>query len=211
VIEGVDGSGKTVQARLLVEWLEARGVDVVATREPTDGPWGQRYRAWARRELEATPEEVLECFLEDRREHVASVIRPALERGAVVVCDRYAASTLAYQAAQGLDRGGIRARHTKLGIPDADLALWLRVPVPTAMERLAGKRGEAPRAVSRRRTRSGDPQERFERRAFLERVDAEYAALGLREIDGRGTTEQVAARVRAAVLPLLRARGVLDG
>jgi thymidylate kinase len=70
------------------------------------------------------------------------------------------------------------------------------VPVPLALERLASKRRV-------------QTEERFERRAFLERVDAEYASLSLCEIDGQGTTEEVAARVRAAVLPLLQERGVL--
>jgi dTMP kinase len=174
-LEGIDGSGKTLQAGLLVEWLEGEGIDVVATREPTDGTWGRRYRSWARGDSEATPEEVLDFFLRDRSEHVEQVIAPALEQGAVVVCDRYTHSTLAYQAAQGIDRDELRERHRALGLPEPDLALWIRVPVEVGIDRIRDEAGE-----------------RFERAAFLERVE-------------------VADRVREAVLPVLRDRGVLRG
>ena len=186
VLEGIDGSGKSVQARLLVRRLEKQELDVLLTQEPTDGPWGRRYRSWARGDSEASAEEVAHFFIEDRREHVEGVIRPALERGCVVVCDRYSPSTLAYQAAQGLDRAELAARHREFPVPD--LVIWLRVPVALALERL-GERVE----------------ERFEKREFLERVDSEYAKLGLSAVDGTGTEEQVAARVRALVPPLLRA------
>ena len=174
VLEGIDGAGKSEQARRLAAWLRARDKHVVETREPTSGEWGQRYRAWARGESQAEPEEVLHFFSEDRREHVAQVIRPALERGAVVVCDRYVASTLAYQAAQGLERERVRKRMDAGCFPEPDLVLWLRLPVAQALARL-GK----------------SASERFERAAFLARVDAEYAGLGLEEVDASGPVDEV--------------------
>ena len=88
VLEGIDGAGKSEQAVRLTSWLEASDWPVISTREPTDGPWGRRYRAWARGETEAEPAEVLRFFTEDRREHVAARIRPALDAGQIVVCDR---------------------------------------------------------------------------------------------------------------------------
>lgn len=181
VLEGIDGSGKTEQARRLADWLRRAGRELVETREPTDGPWGRCYRAWARGEREASPEEVLRYFLEDRREHVAALIAPALHRGADVVCDRYRASTLAYQAAQGLDRERLCRIFASAEFPEPDLELWLRLPVAVAEERLGGAR------------------ERFEEVEFLERVDAEYARLGLCEIDAVGTPEAVHARIIARV------------
>ena len=182
MLEGIDGSGKTEQTRRLARWLETRGHRVVSTREPTAGAHGRRYRAWARGEFEATADEVLGFFLADRREHLALVVLPALERGEIVVCDRYKDSTLAYQAAQGLDRANLRALFDTPEFPAPDLVLWLRVPVPTALVRM------------------GDTAtERFERADFLVRVDAEYERLGLEAIDASGTADEVERAVRARV------------
>ena len=187
VLEGIDGAGKSEQARRLAAWLRERGERVVETREPTNGVWGQRYRAWARGDVQAEPEEVLRFFVEDRCEHVARVIGPALEEAAIVVCDRYVASTLAYQAAQGLERDHVAKRMERERFPQPDLALWLRLPVAQALERLG------PTA-----------HERFERAAFLERVDAESARLDLLEIDARGSRDAVAQLIQKRVGELLR-------
>ncbi len=186
VLEGIDGAGKSEQARRLAAWLRERGERVVETREPTKGVWGQRYRAWARGDAQAKPEEVLRFFAEDRCEHVARVIGPALEEGAIVVCDRYVASTLAYQAAQGLDRDRVVERMEREHFPQPDLVLRLRLPVTQALERLG------PTA-----------HERFERAVFLERVDAEYARLDLVEIDASGSPDAVAQAIQRRVGELL--------
>jgi dTMP kinase len=182
VFEGIDGSGKSEQARRLVATLALEGHDVVSTREPTDGEWGRTYRAWAAGGFEAEPDEVLRWFLADRREHVAKVVGPALERGDVVVCDRYRDSTRAYQAAQGIDRARLETLFAGAEFPAPDLVLWLRVPVATALARM-GKTAS----------------ERFERADFLFRVDAEYERLGLEPIDARGAPEEVEREVRARV------------
>lgn len=182
VLEGIDGSGKSEQARRLAAWLEAQGHRVVSTREPTDGDFGRRYRAWARGEFEATPEQVLELFLADRREHLKQVVAPALERGELVVCDRYKHSTLAYQAAQGIDRARLRALFDAPEFLAPDLVLWLRVPVATALARMGAS-----------------ATERFERAEFLERVEAEYARLGLEAIDASGPVDAVERAIRARV------------
>jgi dTMP kinase len=189
VLEGIDGAGKSEQAGRLAAWLRASGQTVVETREPTDGVWGRRYREWARAArgpIEASAAEVLQFFVEDRREHVEAVILPALSRGDVVVCDRYAASTRAYQAAQGIDRDKLRRLFEADEFPRPDLELWLRIPVGPALERL------------------GDgATERFERAAFLERVDLEYARLDLTEVDATGSPDEVERAIRARVEPLL--------
>ena len=87
VLEGIDGSGKSEQSRRLAAWLRRRGHEVVETREPSDTEWGRRYRAWARGEHEASPETVLRYFIEDRREHVAVLIQPAVEAGKIFRTD----------------------------------------------------------------------------------------------------------------------------
>jgi dTMP kinase len=186
VLEGIDGSGKTTQAKLLAAWLRTRCGEVLETFEPTHGPHGLRYRAWARGGGDEKPEEVLRWFVEDRREHVARVIGPALARGAAVICDRYAASTRAYQAAQGLDRALVDRTLESGSLPEPDVTLWLRVPVAVAVERLGAA-----------------ATERFERADFLARVDAEYARLGLEPIDASGPPDEVQVRLRERVMPLL--------
>jgi dTMP kinase len=186
VLEGIDGSGKSTQARRIADWLVARGERVVLTREPTDGEWGRRYRRWARGELDAKPDEVLDYFVRDRHEHVRERIAPALAGGAVVVCDRYVASTRAYQSADGIDRERLAARLDAERFPEPDLVLWLRLPVATALARLGA-----------------DATERYEDSGFLERVDAEYARLCLLEIDAALPPDQVEADLRARIEPLL--------
>ncbi|MBW2416882.1 MAG: dTMP kinase [Deltaproteobacteria bacterium] len=190
VLEGIDGSGKTEQSRRLAAWLRETGRSVIETREPTDGEWGRRYRAWARGEIEASADEVLEFFVEDRREHVARLVLPALERGDDVVCDRYVASTLAYQAAHGVDRHKLRAATEGAAFPEPDLVVWLRLPVADALARLGSRLGSR---------RGSQVIERYERSGFLERVDAEYEALGLESTDAAGDVDQVARRIRARV------------
>src|SRR4051812_21288936 len=91
--EGIDGSGKSTQAAMLGAWLNGQGREVVLTKEPTNGPHGTRLRQpfMAGR---LSPREELDCFVADRREHVESLIKPALARGAVVIVDRYYYSTV---------------------------------------------------------------------------------------------------------------------
>ena len=182
VLEGIDGSGKTTQIARVVTLLRERGLAVIETHEPTDGIWGRRYRSWARGELSATPEDVLRFFVEDRREHAAQLILPELERGSVVISDRYYYSTLAYQAAQGIDRATLTEQLRIDELPQPDLALWLRLPVALALER-AGSTAVEP----------------FEKAAFLERVDAEYERMGLVEVDASGTMQEVEETIRARV------------
>ena len=101
VFEGGDGVGKSTQAGLLAAWLSGRGREVVRTFEPGDGEVNARIRAIllsrATHDLAPLAEALL--FAADRAQHVHELIRPALDRGAVVVCDRYVDSTLAYQGA----------------------------------------------------------------------------------------------------------------
>jgi dTMP kinase len=100
--EGADGSGKTTQAGLLAGWLREQGREVVATREPGGTPLGEAIREVVLHGVEMTAWAEATLFASARAEHVARVIRPALERGAWVVCDRYVDSSIVYQ---GIARG----------------------------------------------------------------------------------------------------------
>jgi dTMP kinase len=101
VLEGGDGVGKSTQAGLLCEWLSDRGVEVVRTFEPGDTPAGRQIRRLvldpATGELAPRAEALL--YAADKAQHLAEIVQPALDRGAVVVCDRYVDSMLAYQGA----------------------------------------------------------------------------------------------------------------
>jgi dTMP kinase len=101
-VEGVEGSGKTTHCKRLSQWLGARGHEVVLTSEPDGTPLGSAIRALFERDGTApTPLAQTFLFMAARQQHVAHVIRPALARGAVVVSDRYADATLAYQGFGG--------------------------------------------------------------------------------------------------------------
>ena len=105
--EGPDFSGKSTQAALLVEWLRGEGHEVIATREPGGTPVGEVIRDVVLHGLEMGAWAEAALFASARAEHVERVIRPALERGAWVVCDRYVDSSLVYQ---GIGRGlGVEA------------------------------------------------------------------------------------------------------
>ncbi|MBI2543643.1 MAG: dTMP kinase, partial [Candidatus Rokubacteria bacterium] len=107
-VEGVEGSGKTTHCRLLADWLRAQGYRVSETSEPDGSPIGAAVRAIFEQDGLTPLTETL-LFMAARQQHVAQVIRPALEGGEIVISDRYADATLAYQGyGRGLDLQTIR-------------------------------------------------------------------------------------------------------
>jgi len=139
VIEGIDGTGKSTQSKRLAEWFRAQGREVVLSREPTDGPWGKKLRESATTGR-LSPDEELEYFLNDRREHVETKIKPALADGKVVILDRYYFSTMAYQGARGFDPALISQRNEEFATKP-DLLLILDLSVESAHKRI-GARGD---------------------------------------------------------------------
>jgi len=130
-LEGIDGCGKTTQAGLLVEWLRRRGYHVRLTREPGGTEAGEPLREiLLSPERVITPEAELFLYLADRSLHVAQTVKPALAEGRVVVCERHADSTLAYQGAgRGLDMELLRRLNAvAAGGLSPDLTLVLDVP-----------------------------------------------------------------------------------
>jgi dTMP kinase len=139
VLEGLDGAGTSTQAARVADALRARDLRVCVTAEPSDGPLGAVARAHVRREITLGPAAAALAFIGDRADHVARVVRPALQRGEWVVCDRYVLSTLAYQGTDGMDRAWILSASDDLEVPD--LTVYLDVPEVVAAERVAARGG----------------------------------------------------------------------
>jgi len=146
--EGIDGSGKSTQARMLAEALRADGFDVVLTREPGGSPGAEEIR---RLVLEGDPDrwsaetEIL-LFTAARRDHLERLINPALEAGKVVICDRFADSTRMYQ---GLSRGNLRAKvdalHSLMIGREPDLTLLIDIDPDIGLGRAKGRNGHEER------------------------------------------------------------------
>ena len=139
VIEGIDGAGKSTQARMLLRTLRLLRFDAVSYGEPTRGRWGREIRAKAKLAGSLTPAQELDLFLRDRRENVEKNIRPGLETGRVIILDRYYFSTVAYQGAKGLDPVRIRRLNERFA-PKPDLVFILDLPAVRGLERIEGRK-----------------------------------------------------------------------
>jgi len=138
-VEGIDASGKTTQARRLVTKLRRKGIDAVYTTEPSSGKVGKLIRRYVLDREKRVPislEALL--FAADRVDHLETEVKPALERGRIVVCDRYVYSSLAYQGAAGLDFDWIEHINQFALVPD--LALFLDVTPEVMLKRLKRKK-----------------------------------------------------------------------
>jgi dTMP kinase len=170
-VEGIDGVGKSTQISALVEHLTAVGREVVHTFEPGGTELGQEIRhLLLHRKGDVTPRAEALLYAADRAHHVATKIRPALERGAVVVTDRYLDSSVAYQGAgRALDSAEVRAL-SMFAVENLlpDLTVLLDLPAEQALARRA-KTGQEPDRLEREKV------EFFEavRQAFLEMAAAE--------------------------------------
>jgi dTMP kinase len=189
--EGTDGSGKTTQAGLFADWLRERDQVVVATREPGGTPLGEAIRDLVLHGLEMSPWAEATLFASARAEHVERVIRPALERGSWVVCDRYVDSSIVYQGiARGLGAGPVlELNHLVTGglLPARTFVLVL--------------------GAEDARSRKGGHLDRIERegRAFQTIVADGYRALGdlypdrVTLLDGALAPQAIAEQVREQV------------
>lgn len=173
--EGIDGSGKSTQMRLLAGELHGRGRDVVTTREPGGTPLGARLRA-ALLDMETDVDPLAELLLyaADRAQHVRTLIRPSLAAGRIVLSDRYADATAAYQ-------GGGRGFSRELIDQIVRLATEGLKPDLTLVFDVSPVEGTARR--SRRTSASGAPTDRLDAESndFHERVRAAYLEIAARE------------------------------
>jgi dTMP kinase len=186
--EGVDGSGKTTQARLLEEHLSGLGRDVVATREPGGTDLGEELRRLVLNGPQMAPWAEAALFAAARAEHAAEVIRPALARGADVVCDRFVDSSLAYQ---GIARGlglelVLELNLTVLEGLLPDRTFVVALDAATAAARREGEPDRIEQEGDRFQAEVGRAYEQLAER-FVERVEL---------LDGTQPPEQIAAEVR---------------
>ncbi len=137
-IEGIDGCGKSTHARLLARWLRSRGYKVIVTDEPTNGPIGRVIKRILRGELKAPIAAEALLFAADRLHHAEKLIVPAMRAGKIVITERYACSSLAYQSARGLQMPWIAKLNEKA--PKPDLAILIDVPAYVALQRIKGSR-----------------------------------------------------------------------
>jgi dTMP kinase len=202
--EGGEGVGKTTQLARVAAWLQERGVEVVRTREPGGTPRAERLRhVLLDRDEEPMPEscELLLMFAA-RATHLANLVRPAMARGAFVLCDRFTDATYAYQGGgRGVPRQDIDAL-VRIVHPDLqpDLTILLDAPVDTGLGRARARNGD-------------DGPDRFEseRREFFERVRSTYLERAAREprrfrvVDASRPVEDVERAIRASLDELLGA------
>jgi dTMP kinase len=195
VLEGIDGVGKTTQVALLSAWLDVLGAPHVVVREPGGTPVGEAIReiVLARTDLDVSPESELLLILAARAALVRDVIRPALEAGKSVIADRFALSTLAYQAyGRGLDADRVRrALDVATGGLEPDLYLVLDLPLAEGLERS-------------RRARGGPDRIEAEGEGFRRTVRDAYLALAESEprieiLSAHGSPEEVHGRIRGLI------------
>ena len=198
--EGPEGGGKSTHVKELAEQLRAEGRTVLVTREPGGTRLAESIRGLVREEIEDPPvtrSEVL-LFLAARAQVVSQVIRPALERGDWVICDRFADSTFAYQGyGRGIDVALLKRLNdfATEGLKP-DLTILLDVPPETSKARLAARQAATATSADRIE-QAGETFHRRLREGFLELAKAEPDRFAI--IDSSGPREDVSAQILKAV------------
>ncbi len=208
--EGIDGSGKSTQLRLLGNFLKANGCDALLTREPGGTQLGLRLRAAlldAAEEVDPLTE--LLVFAADRAQHVRRLVRPALDAGRLVISDRYADATVAYQGAGRGFSTELISQIVQLATeglkPDLTLLFDLTIEESTGRT--------ARRSTGKSTTRITRDRLDIEHDDFHARVRDAYLQIALAEpervklIDTSGPVEQTQTRLKEIILPFLQSRG----
>ncbi len=191
VFEGIDGSGKSTQAEILMKMLQEKGFDVVYFQEPSKGKWGRKIKKKALHPDSLSPEEELALFQKDRKENVEKNLKPALEKKGVVILDRYYYSTIAYQGAKGIDEKRIRKMNEEFAV-QPDLVFILDIDPQKGLERIENRKKK---------------YRLFEREEYLVKVREIFKSLkgkNFIHINALKSKEKISKEIKEIVLQKLR-------
>jgi len=197
VLEGIDGCGKTTQAKKLVDSLQKKGFDTVFFKEPSDGKWGKLIKEKAGHLNGLTPAQEFELFQKDREENVKKNIKPALNKNKIVVLDRYYFSTIAYQGVKGIDTKEIKKRNDEITVPP-DLVIILDIDARKGLNRIKGRK---------RKDRL------FEREDYLTKVRKifqSFSGENIVHLDGRESQESLFSEITNLVMDKIEGSIILS-
>lgn len=187
--EGIDGAGKSTQARIIKERLEKRGFEVVLLKEPTESKWGKKIKEISKNAESIDPYEELELFIKDRRSNVKKNILPALKDKKIVIVDRYYISTMAYQGARGINRETIREMNERFA-PEPDIVFILDIHPEESLQRIKRER-----------------EILFEEETFLREVRKNFLEIKINRtyvIDAKLNVDEIADKIENIVIEYLK-------
>ncbi len=190
VLEGIDGAGKTTQAKILEEKLQQKGYEVVYFQEPSRGKWGCLIKEKAKFPDSLSPQQELELFQKDRRENVEKNLKPTLAKKKIIILDRYYFSTIAYQGAKGLDPDWIRALNEEFAVRP-DLVFILDVAAGKGLKRIENRKKK---------------DKLFEREEYLVKVREIFKSLkgeNIIHLNGEKTQEEISGDIEKIVFDYL--------
>ena len=193
VLEGIDGSGKSTQAKMLLESLRAGDIAAARFREPSKSKWGREIKRKAQLRDSLSPDQELDLFIKDRRENVRKNLRPALKEKKVVVLDRYYYSTIAYQGAKGISQARIRRLNEAFAVRP-DLVFILDVRADEGLRRIKGRKKK---------------DRLFEREEYLVKVRKIFRGFkgkNIVHLRGRDSIETIHKKIMLRVLRYLKNR-----
>ncbi|MBE7410841.1 MAG: dTMP kinase [Leptospiraceae bacterium] len=150
VFEGLDGCGKTTVSKKICEYLQNKNIPSIWSKEPTDFPTGKKIRNFLKGEIDLSPEQEIQSFLDDREVSVSKIISPNLEKNINVILDRYYYSTAAYQSSKDYPAKKVLERNLEKKFPIPDLVLFLDISPEESLKRIE------------KRLNLGEKKERFE-------------------------------------------------
>jgi len=198
-IEGIDGAGKTTQAKILYDKLVEEGYSVSLFHEPTSGKWGRKIAELVRNGRRKTdPIQEFELFFLDRKEDVEKNIRPALNDKKIVIMDRYYLSNVAYQSVLGLSADSIQNENEK-AFPIPTISIILDLSPRVALSRIRKVRNSTPNHFEREKYLSNV------RKVFLQRFSGKKNIVVI-EGNAKSTIDEIASQILNIVRPIIRAK-----